>query len=94
MTNINWTETLSPPEGGWSRLQARIAEQEHRQKLELRLWAAVSAAMIGAVVFTTSFNDLPLPSPPSGKVVVENAQVVEREGTPEGIHYYWVFNDR
>jgi len=90
--NDNWTKMLSPSPGGWKRLEARLEVEELSRKTELRAWAGVSAAMIGAFVFVASLEERQIqPVEWKERLTVENAQVVEREGTPPGIHFYWIF---
>lgn len=90
----DWSKTLLPRPGGFNRLAARLDAEELERKNEIRVWAGFSAAMIGALIFVSSLAQKEIPTAGfTEKIAVENAQVVERAGTPAGIHYYWVFQE-
>jgi len=95
---MSWSKTYSPSANGWTKLQARIAQEVLRQSRELRLYAAVASVLVVALglVNTIDFGGAKLlPEPlPANQVVIESGRAVEMKTNATGVHYYWVFQNQ
>ena len=92
------TKIFEPRPGGWSRLSVKLAENDELQRQEVRVWRAIAASLVIVIsaLVVDSYLGNPIPDsafnlPQPGEVRVEGGHPVLVRGTPNGIHFYWVF---
>lgn len=83
-------EWVPPPEGGVSRLRARLDKQDKNDRREMLVMGTVTGVLSLLLIVVVNFGRIP-EEPLSGSLVSLNAQASEVPGTPKGVHFYWIY---
>jgi hypothetical protein len=92
MTNDFLTKIENPPADGLNKLRRKLDASEINNREETVFLGAVTGILVATLVVFLSFGSkTPLDYRSLRQIPSGSVQLVEANGTPPGIHYYWVF---
>lgn len=93
-------KVYSPSAGGLRRLTERLHLYEIQQQQDVQIWRGIAACLIltMSTLFIDDLHQKPLPEvftelPNPGEVHVLDRQANRVPGTPENVHFYWLFQN-